>query len=70
LTKRERDAHRHQGNRVNAEPPAQEIMHDPDRQAGDHRHGSDRPAQIRDVGAADVLCEGPRRQSDDCDDKK
>jgi hypothetical protein len=44
LAECERRAHRHERDRIDAEPPDQEVPHDRDRETCHHRSGRQRPA--------------------------
>ncbi len=52
LAERERCAHRHQRNGIDAEPPVQDVPDDRDRQSRDHRPRRKHPAEVGEVGAA------------------
>jgi hypothetical protein len=59
LTKCEGCAHRYQRNRIDAEPSAQEVPDDRDRQSHHHGYGRKRPAEISEVRAAGEIRNNP-----------
>ena len=63
LAERQRRAHRHQRDRIDAEPAGQKIPHDRDRQSRHHRRGRQRPAEIGEIRPAGGVGGNTRRQS-------
>ena len=59
LTKCEGTAHRHQRNRIDAEPPAQQVFDDRDRQSRHNGYRGKHPAEIGKVGALGNVSNNP-----------
>jgi hypothetical protein len=67
LAERDRGTHRYQRDRIDAEPPAQQIAGHRNRQSRDHRQGCQRPAEIGDCWPAGERGDESGRQSCDRD---
>ena len=63
LAERQRGAHRHQRDRIDAEPPGQEVAQHRDCEAGDDRRGRQRPAKIGKVRPVREMRGNSRGQS-------
>ena len=64
LAERERRAHRHQRDRIDAEPAGQEIPDDRDRQSRHDRRGREPPEEVGEVGPAGGVSANAGRQPD------
>ncbi len=67
LAERQRRTHRHQRDRIDAEPSREEIPDDRERQSRHHRSGRQRPAEVGEIRPAGQPGEHSRRQSRDRD---
>jgi hypothetical protein len=67
LAERDRRTHRHQRDRIDAEPPGQQVAYDRNRKARDHGQGCQRPAQIGKRRPSGQRRGYSGRQSDNCD---